>query len=133
MCPCWVNPTNFMGAKKKQPKRSVLEIRFAYFWGILDGPKLVEELAFHPKRKWRFDFAHPATKTAIEIEGGVWGQSRHTKPVGYIKDCEKYNAAAAAGWTVFRLTGYHINEEHIAPIKEFILCQTNTRNIPPPN
>ena len=133
MCPCWINPTNFMGAKKKQPKRSVLEVRFAYFWGILDGPKLVEELAFHPKRKWRFDFAHPATKTAIEIEGGVWGQSRHTKPVGYIKDCEKYNAAAAAGWTVFRLTGYHINEEHITPIKEFILCQKNTRNIPPPN
>jgi very-short-patch-repair endonuclease len=122
-----------MGAKKKQPKRSVLEIRFAYIWGIMDGPKLVEELAFHPKRKWRFDFAHPATKTAIEIEGGVWSGGRHTKPAGFTRDCEKYNAAAAAGWTVFRLTGYHINEEHIDPIKKFILCQTNTPSTARPN
>lgn len=110
-----------------------MELRFAFIWGVLDGPKLVEELAFHPKRKWRFDFAHPASKTAIEIEGGVWSGGRHTKPAGFTKDCEKYNAAAAAGWTVFRLTGYHINELHIEPIKKFILCQKTTRNIPPPN
>ena len=62
------------------------------------------ELKFHPKRKWRFDFAFPEAKIAAEIEGGVWSGGRHNRASGYTKDCEKYNNAVLLGWRVFRFT-----------------------------
>ena len=37
-----------------------------------DGPPLTPEFRFDPARRWRFDFAHEATRTAIELNGGVW-------------------------------------------------------------
>jgi hypothetical protein len=49
-------------------------------------------------RRWRFDFAWPAVKLAVEIEG----RGRHQSVVGYRADCEKYNAAVAQGWRVMR-------------------------------
>jgi len=62
------------------------------------------EYKFHPTRKWRFDYAIPKFKIAVEIEGGVWVKGRHINPIGYTKDCEKYNAAACMGWVVLRYT-----------------------------
>lgn len=63
----------------------------------------VEEYRFHPERKWRFDFAWPLHKVALEIEGGIWSGGRHTRGAGYAADCEKYNEAALAGWLVLRV------------------------------
>jgi hypothetical protein len=68
----------------------------------VDGLKPVRELTFHPRRKWRFDFAFPDRMIAVEIEGGVGG--RHQRIGGFTGDCVKYNAAAALGWRVFRYT-----------------------------
>lgn len=64
----------------------------------------VSEYRFHPTRKWRFDFAHPEKMIGIEIEGGVFSKGRHTRGMGYIKDCEKYNSAIILGWRVLRYT-----------------------------
>ena len=64
----------------------------------------VKEYKFHPVRKWRFDYALPAYKIALEVEGGVWTQGRHTRPKGFLGDVEKYNTAALLGWRVFRCT-----------------------------
>jgi len=114
-------------------KRSQLEIRFLNLWKKMSGPKLVEEFQFHPERKWRFDFADLDTKTAIEIEGGVWNQSRHTRPAGFIKDCEKYNTGTLLGWKIFRLPGHWITKDTLEKIKEYIICQKTTQNTPPPN
>lgn len=87
----------------------------------MGGPQLKAEHQFHPERKWRFDFAHLPTLTAIEIEGGVLsGRSRHTKPTGFIKDCEKYNAATRAGWAIFRLPGPLIRPDALSLIIETI-------------
>lgn len=60
----------------------------------------VREFQFHPERKWRFDFAFPERKLAIEIEG----IGRHQTISGFTKDAEKYNAAAKLGWKVMRYT-----------------------------
>jgi very-short-patch-repair endonuclease len=69
------------------------------------GIAVEREYRFHPTRKWRFDFAIPSRKIAIECEGGVWTGGRHTRGSGAIGDMEKYNAAAKLGWFVFRFDG----------------------------
>ena len=64
-----------------------------------------KEYVFHPTRKWRFDFAIPEKKIAIEYEGVFGGgKSRHTTVDGYTGDTEKYNEAAKLGWKVLRYT-----------------------------
>lgn len=68
------------------------------------GAECVKEYKFHPTRRWRFDYALPEHKIAIEIDGGVWTQGRHTRPVGYLHDMEKFNEAAAMGWLVLKFT-----------------------------
>lgn len=64
----------------------------------------LHEYRFHTTRRWRFDYAWINQKVAVEIEGGVWLQGRHNRPTGFIRDCEKYNAAQEMGWRVFRYT-----------------------------
>lgn len=62
------------------------------------GVEIVGELEFHPTRGWRFDWAFPAIKLAVEVEGF----GRHQTYTGYRGDCEKYNAALLHGWRVLR-------------------------------
>lgn len=67
-------------------------------------PKPEKEFRFAPPRQWKFDFAWPDYKVALEIEGGAWTRGRHTRGAGYIRDMEKYSEAAILGWCVLRLT-----------------------------
>ena len=85
---------------------SHLEDTFALAWQAWgDGTRLVAELRFAPPRRWRFDFADPVTRTAIEIEGGVWARGRHNRAAGFLADAEKYGTAARLGWQVLRIPG----------------------------
>ncbi|MDQ9881243.1 DUF559 domain-containing protein [Acinetobacter baumannii] len=63
-----------------------------------------QEYKFHPTRKWRADFLITGTKILIEVEGGIWSGGRHTRGKGYLGDMEKYNEAAAMGFTVLRFS-----------------------------
>ena len=71
---------------------------------LLGIPAPTREYTFHATRKWRFDFAWPERKIAAEVEGGVWVQGRHSRGSGFIADLEKYNAATADGWRVYRFS-----------------------------
>ncbi len=97
------------------PRISPLEKKFIFLWvHVVKGTTdLVMEHKFHPKRKWRFDFAHKPTLTAIEIEGGIYQRGRHTRPLGFTADCEKYNEAAYLGWRVFRLSPPMVNSREL--------------------
>jgi len=81
------------------------------------------EFYFHPTRKWRFDYAFPSQKVAVEIECGVWlqtekGRSKgHAHPKRFFQDMEKYNAAAVLGWRVLRFTP---NQSCLRPATETI-------------
>lgn len=67
-------------------------------------PEPQTEFRFNPNRKWRFDFAFPMEKIALEVEGGIWSGGRHSRPTGIMGDIEKYNSAATLGWRVLRVT-----------------------------
>jgi len=82
---------------------SRLERRFADLWHKAGGPPLEAEFRFHPKRRWRADFAHVPSRTLIEIEGGIYVQGRHNRAAGFAADLEKYLEAALDGWRVVRL------------------------------
>ena len=68
------------------------------------GLECVREFRFHPVRKWRFDYALPEHRVALEVEGGVWTGGRHTSSSGFLRDMEKYNTASVMGWRVVRTT-----------------------------
>jgi len=76
------------------------------------------EYKFHPERRWRFDHAFVSLKVAVEYEGGIWTGGRHTRAIGYAKDCEKYNAAVKLGWKVLRYTTNNRLEEVLADMVE---------------
>ena len=84
-------------------------------------PTPVAEYRFHPKRMWRFDFAFPALRVAIECEGAVWTQGRHTRGSGFVKDLEKYNTATMMGWKILRFDSGAIQRgEAVQMIKQII-------------
>jgi very-short-patch-repair endonuclease len=70
--------------------------------GILDP---IRELRFALPRRWRFDFAWPDRKVAVEVEGGSWVNGAHNRGAHFESDCTKYDEAALAGWLVLRVTG----------------------------
>ena len=69
------------------------------------GLDCIAEYRFHDVRKWRFDYAilDKNIKIAIEVEGAIWTNGRHTRGSGFIKDMEKYNTATALGWKIIRI------------------------------
>lgn len=71
--------------------------------------EVVKEFQFHPTRRWRFDYAIPSHKIALEVEGGVFSKGRHTRGAGYIGDIEKYNEATRLGWRVVRTVPWELN------------------------
>ena len=75
-----------------------------------DIPPCERDYRFAPPSKWRFDICWPAHKVAMEIEGALSAGRRPQKISGFIKDCEKYEAAMVLGWRVYRVPGPWIVE-----------------------
>lgn len=75
-----------------------------------DLPIPKAELQFNENRGWRFDFYYDDQQIAIEYEGGIFdkGASGHKSVSGIMRDIEKYNEAALAGWTVIRVTAQSV-------------------------
>lgn len=89
------------------------------------------EYRFHPKRMWRFDYAIPALKIAVDYQGhagfvplkenGVIRRDDRGKPLqapsghstikGLTNDCEKSNEATAHGWRFFIFTALHFRQK----------------------
>lgn len=62
----------------------------------------VREHSFCMHRDWRFDYAWPDFRIALELEGGTFAGGRHSTGAGMRADMEKYNEAALRGWLVLR-------------------------------
>ena len=80
--------------------------KFDYLWETIapPGSEPAYEYRFDPARRWRFDFAWPEFKVAVEIQGFGQGGLRggHQLQQGVMKDNEKCNRAIELGWFVFR-------------------------------
>lgn len=90
---------------------SPLEARFLTLCRCWRLPEPEREYRFDPVRRWRFDFAWPDVRVALEVEGGVYSHGRHTRGSGFTRDVEKYNMAVMLGWAVLRVTGAMLYEE----------------------
>lgn len=93
----------YMPAKKTQ-KNAPKTTPYTAAMSKVVGAEVVAEHRFHDTRKWRFDYAVPSLRIALEVEGGVWTGGRHTSAMGFLGDMEKYNEAALNGWVVLRCT-----------------------------
>lgn len=87
---------------RKGPKTAEVDL-FVEF-ARAEGLAVAREYEFHPQRRWRFDYALPRERIALEVEGGVWQYGRHNRAAGFLGDMDKYNAAAVLGWRVLRVT-----------------------------
>lgn len=100
---------------------SKLEAKFLALWvNYFPKVKLEREYRFHDTRKFRFDFAHPESKVAIEINGGTWGKSGHSSGYGIQRDYEKSNLALTEGWKLFQLSSNMITYDWLHAIHEAI-------------
>jgi very-short-patch-repair endonuclease len=80
------------------------------------------EYGFHPERRWRFDFAWPHAKVAVEVDGGIYQQGRHNRGAGMEKDNEKLNEALSCGWKVLRFGPNAIKSGEAAGVVETTLA-----------
>lgn len=100
-------------------KASGLEMLFDALWRCHGTVQPVREHRFHPTRRWRFDFAWPDAKVAVEMEGGAFTGGRHNRGNA---DIEKYNAAVLLGWRVLRYTVKEIKERPGDIVKQVAAC-----------
>lgn len=94
------------------------EASFMLWMDSVGAPTPEREYQFAPPRRWRFDFAWPEHKFAVEVEGITWyGRliGRHQQRSGFERDAEKYETALLAGWRVYRVphTWVAISGRHI--------------------
>jgi hypothetical protein len=90
-------------------------------------PEPIREFHFCEGRRWRCDFVFmypterfPMKGCILEVEGGLYmpGGGRHNRGSSMTADMEKYNEAALLGYTVLRVTKYHlINGQAIRWVK----------------
>lgn len=96
------------------------EREYKFARDAIGNPKkgIREKLKRAGLKDWRFDFAIPHKKIAVEIEGGVFTNGRHVQGMGFQNDCEKYNQALLLGWRVLRFTCNHVKSGHALTLTE---------------
>jgi hypothetical protein len=112
-----INPDHLLGGAV-QRDMSAYDQKIVVKWFAEHGIYAVPEYRFCDERKWRFDFilapdrsyggllpttkAHAADywKLALEVQGGLFTNGRHSRGAALLKEHEKLNAAACAGWRI---------------------------------
>jgi very-short-patch-repair endonuclease len=108
---------------RKQVEREIRENfarQFESVWNRLGGPTLIKEFKFCAERDWQNDYLHEASKTIIELDGGVWTGGRHVRPQGFINDCIKLNVASLADYRVIRIPTGFATDNYLGQIIEYI-------------
>lgn len=85
-------------------KHSPLQAALEFQMKAAKLPEPVPEYKIVPNRKFRWDYAWPDLKLAVEVNGGIWVQSGHSSGTGIARDAEKLNLAVLEGWRVLVFT-----------------------------
>jgi len=93
-------------AKRKIKEPSSLEKKFLLC--ISGLPKPESEYRFHAVRRWRFDFAWPEQKLAVEVDGGAFATGGHSRAVPQAGDNDKTNAATNLGWRILKFNTFNL-------------------------
>lgn len=88
----------------RRKRKSVGEETFMQQLKLSNLPEPQREYRFHPKRRFRFDFAWPDRKLALECDGGVYSAGRHNRGKGMEDDNIKFAEAIKLGWRVLRFS-----------------------------
>ena len=118
-----------MSAKKKTTPRKQRGNRYKEellltLQVVFGGDQVETEYRFHPTRRWRFDYAVPNLKIAVEYQGHGQMSGRkndhvggHASVKGLANDCQKFNEAQILGWKVIKFTALHFSERQRAANK----------------
>lgn len=68
------------------------------------APDRLAAIGQEKPRRWAIDWAFVDHRLALEVEGGLFVQGRHSRGAGAAKDMDKYNALALLGWRLLRVT-----------------------------
>jgi hypothetical protein len=100
----WIDDTR--NIRNKQKKVDV----FIRLVEVELGVEVWPEFFFLIDREYRFDYAIPVFKIAVEVEGGIWakGNSGHSSGKGILRDMDKGTLANVSGWTLIRRTPAHL-------------------------
>ena len=102
------------------------ELGFSRGAGVIEGRYYFTEFLFHPTRRWRFDYALPSLKIAVEVSGGVWMPvSGHRSGKGIMRDYAKSNEAQLLGWILLTFTPAQILKgEDLPMLRRAIILRT---------
>ncbi len=120
-------------APERKPKKSgslsdadeqrKFEDMFAFHVAIAKLPIPERQFKIIEGRKFAADFAWPAQRLVVEIQGGIWrkGGGAHSRPGQIVKDIEKMQLAAIAGWFYMPVTTDQVrNGEALRLIEAFM-------------
>lgn len=103
-----ITRTQYKAAVHSKASRPLVDYKAIFLeqlhYAKLPAPEA--EHQFHPTRKWRFDWAWPELKVAVEYQGGTFQDRRtgHSTVKGLSNDYEKLTEAALLGWRVILIT-----------------------------
>jgi very-short-patch-repair endonuclease len=105
---------------------SKLEEKFVSAWSQYGAGRIpATQHRFTLKRRFRFDFAWPKERVAVECDGfGLGGfAGAHQSIVGLSNSHEKANLAQECGWIVLRYTSRQLGSD----VKRELVCQQIVR------
>lgn len=105
---------------------SYLERKFLNLVELYEIPMPLREVEFNG---FRFDFAWPSIKIAVEIDGGTFSRyGGHALGKRYQLDCIKQNMAQLNGWIVLRADKEMIDTKmFISSVKSAIRYRVNLK------
>ena len=85
-------------------KSNPIEDELAFQIRATRMPKPERQYRYAPPRKFAADFAWPAQRLLVEVQGGIWTRQAHGSIKGVLADIDRLNAATLAGWRLLRFT-----------------------------
>ena len=101
----WDTYWRMLGIPGRQP---IHNYRFVAEEIVGLGPGIRKRIRDAGLKDWDLDRAWPYVKCAVELQGGLWMQTRtgrgkgHAHPTKIINDYRKLNCAQSIGWLVFQ-------------------------------